>query len=83
MCMYNMYDVYMCTCLKMNMLTHSLYLTCDAGRRLEVWGSRQGHRGHSEGVNLGWGLHRRRVLCRRSEVDLIIKVVLKLLHQRK
>lgn len=58
-------------------------LTCDADRRLEVWGSRQGHRGHSEGVHLGWGLHRGRVLCRGSEVDLIIEVVLKLLHQQK
>lgn len=58
-------------------------LTCDADRRLEVGGPRQGHGGHSEGVHLSWGLHRRSVLCRGSEVDLILKVVLKLLNQQK
>lgn len=55
--------------------------TCNARGRLEVWRSRQGHGGHSKGVHLGWGLHRRRVLCWRSEVDLIVKVVLEFLHQ--
>lgn len=58
-------------------------LTCDADRRLEVWRSRQSHGGHGEGVHLCWGLHRRCVLCRWSEVDLIVKVVFKLLHQQK
>lgn len=58
-------------------------LTCDACRRLEVWGSRKGHGGHSEGVHLSWRLHRRCVLCWWGEVDLIVKVVLKLLHGQK
>lgn len=58
-------------------------LTCEASRWLEVWGSRQGHRRNSEGVHLSWRLHRGRVFCRRGEVDLIVKMVLKLLHQRK
>lgn len=58
-------------------------LTCDACRRLEVWGSREGHRGHSEGVHLGWRLHRRCVLSWRGEVDLIVKVVFKLLGEQK
>lgn len=59
-------------------------LTCNAGRRLEVWGSRQGHRGHSEGVHLSWGLHRGCVLCWWCEVNLIIvKMVLKLLQRQK
>lgn len=57
------------------------YQTCNAGWGLEVWGSRQGHGGHCKGVNLSWGLHGRRVLCWRGEVNLIIKVVLKLLSQ--
>lgn len=57
-----------------------MYQTCDAGRRLEVWRARQGHRRHSKGIDLSWGLHRRGVLCWRSEVDLIIKVIFKLLR---
>lgn len=57
--------------------------TCDTSRRLKVWGARQGHRGHSEGVHLSWRLHRRRVLRRWGEVNLIVKVVLKLLHEEQ
>lgn len=57
--------------------------TCDAARRLEVRWSREGYRGHGKGVHLSWGLHRGCVLCWWSEVNLILKVVLKLLHPIK
>lgn len=57
--------------------------TCDAARRLEVWWSREGYGGHGKGVHLSWGLHRRCVFCWWSEVDLILKVVLKFLHPIK
>lgn len=57
--------------------------TCDAARRLEVRWSRKGYGGHIKRVHFSWGLHRRCVLCWRSEVDLIVKVVLKLLSSTK
>lgn len=57
--------------------------TCDAARRLEVQWSRKGYRGHGKSVHFSWGLHRRSVLCWWSKVDLIVKVVLKLLSSTK
>lgn len=57
--------------------------TCHAARWLEVQWSRKGYGGHCKGVHFSWGLHRRCVLCWWSEVDLIVKVVLKLLSSTK
>lgn len=53
--------------------------TCDAARWMELQWSRKGYGGHGKGVHFSWGLHRRRVLRWRGEVDLIVKVVLELL----
>ncbi len=87
--MWYVYEVIKMFCNSVNLFTCSnvsecvcvrVCQTCDADSRLEVWGSWQGYGGNSEGIHLSWGLHRGRVLRRWSEVNLIIKVVLKLLH---
>lgn len=55
-------------------------LTCYPGQ-LEVWRSRHGHLWHSQRVHLSWRLHGRGVFCWRGEVNLILKVVFKLLNK--
>ena len=62
------------------MSTHML-LTWGVRLWLEVWGPRKSHGGHRQGVDLHGGLYRGGVLRRRSEVYLIIKMVLEFLSE--
>ncbi len=59
-----------------------MFLTCYPGQ-LEVRGSREGHRWNSECVHLCRRLHRRGVLRWGREINLIRKVVFKLLIHYK
>lgn len=56
-----------------------MFLTCYAGQ-LEVRGSREGHRWNSQSVNLRRWLHRGCVLRWGRKINLILKVVFKLLN---
>ncbi len=59
-----------------------MFLTCYPGQ-LEVRGSREGHRWNSKCVNLCRRLHRGGVLRWGREINLILKVVIKLLTHYK